>query len=93
MQFDRRHGGVRIVNAGAVGMPYEGRPGAYWALLGPDVDLRRTEYDFEAAAELVRRSGYPEAEEHVRDLFLAQPSREEATQFFERQAEDAPKRQ
>jgi predicted phosphodiesterase len=45
VQFDRRVGDVRIVNAGSVGMPYEALPGAYWALLGPDVELRRTEYE------------------------------------------------
>jgi putative phosphoesterase len=45
VQFDRRIGGVRLVNAGSVGMPYEREPGAYWALLdGTDVELRRTEY-------------------------------------------------
>ena len=30
-------------------MPYEGRPGAYWAMLGPDVELRSTAYDLDAA--------------------------------------------
>ena len=46
VQFDRRIGSVRLVNAGSVGMPYEREPGAYWALLdGDDVELRRTEYE------------------------------------------------
>jgi putative phosphoesterase len=46
VQFDRRVGDIRLVNAGSVGMPYEDAPGAYWALLdGADVELRRTEYD------------------------------------------------
>lgn len=45
VQFDRTVGGRRLVNAGSVGIPYEGRPGAFWALLGPTVELRRTEYD------------------------------------------------
>jgi predicted phosphodiesterase len=45
LQFDRVVDGRRIVNAGSVGMTYEEKPGAYWALLGPDVELRRTEYD------------------------------------------------
>jgi predicted phosphodiesterase len=44
VQDDRRVGDYRIVNAGSVGMAYEDVPGAYWALLGPDVDLRRTSY-------------------------------------------------
>ena len=48
IQDDRRVGGVRWVNAGSVGMPYEDAPGAYWALLGPGVELRRTEYAAEA---------------------------------------------
>ena len=41
---------------------YEGRRGAYWALLGPEVELRRTEYDVEAAAAAsrVRAPGTPE---------------------------------
>ena len=41
MQFDRRIGDVRVVNAGSVGMPYA-EPGAYWLLLGPGVEFRRT---------------------------------------------------
>jgi putative phosphoesterase len=45
VQYDRSVGGTRVVNAGSVGMPYEHRPGAYWALLGPDVELRRTDYE------------------------------------------------
>jgi putative phosphoesterase len=45
VQFDRRVGDIRLVNAGSIGMPYEERPGAYWALLGDDVELRRTEYE------------------------------------------------
>jgi putative phosphoesterase len=31
-QFDRRLQRWRVVNAGSVGMPYEGRRGAFWAL-------------------------------------------------------------
>lgn len=61
MQFDRRVGDVRVVNAGSVGMPF-GEPGAFWALLGPDgVELRRTPYDFIGATERVGATGYPGA--------------------------------
>jgi putative phosphoesterase len=43
VQFDRRIGDIRLVNAGSVGMPYEYEPGAYWALLdGAEVELRHT---------------------------------------------------
>ena len=41
-QFDRTVGGVRVVNAGSVGMPYEDEPGAYWLL---DLVHQRTPYD------------------------------------------------
>src|SRR5579859_5773699 len=54
MQFDRMVGGVRVVNAGSVGMPF-GPAGADWLLLGPGVELRHTDYDREAAAERVRK--------------------------------------
>lgn len=62
MQFDRTVGSTRVVNAGSVGMPF-GAPGAYWVLLGPDVELRHTPYDLPAAAGRVRASSYPWAAE------------------------------
>ena len=86
VQFDRRVDGKRLVNAGSVGMPYEGRPGAYWALLGPDLSLRQTAYDFAAAAARIRATGYPEAEELVANVYEKPVSAEEATAFFESQA-------
>jgi hypothetical protein len=77
------------VNAGAVGMAYQGRPGAYWALLGPDVDLRRTEFDFEAAAETLRTSGFPDGVEHAETLYRNPPPALEVAEHFERQALEA----
>jgi putative phosphoesterase len=59
MQFDRTTGDTRVVNAGSVGMPYEGAPGAYWALIGDTVSLRRTSFDYEAVARGVAASGCP----------------------------------
>lgn len=85
VQFDRTWQGVRIVNAGSVGMPYEGRPGAYWALLGPGVEHRRTVYDLDDAAERMRESGYPGSDEHLRELREPRGA-EDVTAFFERQA-------
>jgi predicted phosphodiesterase len=60
IQFDRLVGRTRVVNAGSVGMPFNG-PGADWLLLGPDVELRHTEYDLDAAAVRIRGTAYPEA--------------------------------
>jgi putative phosphoesterase len=67
-QYDREVAGVRALNPGSVGMPYEHRPGAYWALLGPGVELRRTEYDLAAAAQRMRASGFPDCEPLVEAL-------------------------
>jgi predicted phosphodiesterase len=67
MQFDRQVGRTRVVNAGSVGMPI-GAPGAHWVLLGPDVELRRTPYDYAAAATRVRATGSPGAEDAARAI-------------------------
>ena len=82
VQFDRTIGGRRVVNAGSVGLPYEGQTGARWCLLGPGVELRRTAYDVEVAAARVRASGFPEADEHAEGL-LQPPGADEATTVFE----------
>jgi putative phosphoesterase len=84
MQQDRRVGRWRYVNAGSVGMPYEDRPGAYWAIVDDDVELRRTDYDLAAAAEAIRASGWPIAEEFADENVLQVPSREEAAALFEK---------
>ena len=84
IQFDRRlRSGLRVVNPGSVGLPYEGRHGAYWAVLGPDVELRRTDYDVEAALAGVAANGAPLADEVVR-LLAQPPTSDEATAEFER---------
>ena len=84
-QFDRRIDGTRVINAGSVGMPYEGRPGAYWALLGPDVEFRRTEYDVAAAAEAIRATTYPDPEEKI-ELLTNPYAADEAAEVLERRA-------
>jgi putative phosphoesterase len=72
----------RLVNPGSVGWPHEGRPGAFWAMFGPGVDFRRSEYDVEAAVERIRGSGYAQAED-LADTLLSPPTPEEATRHFE----------
>jgi putative phosphoesterase len=86
VQFDRVIDGVRLVNAGSVGMPYEDAPGAYWALLGPAVELRRTEYDLERAAASIRATGYPDADQFAEHHVLHPATAAEATEEFERMA-------
>jgi len=83
MQFDRRVGGTRVVNAGSVGAPF-GEPGAYWLLLGPDVELRRTPYDLGAAVERIRGTEYPQAEEFAAQSVLSPPAEETMLEVFSR---------
>lgn len=74
VQFERAVDGIRVVNAGSVGAPYEVGPAAYWALLGHDVELRRTDYDVEAALAAFLGSGYPKAAE-AESFLRADPGR------------------
>jgi putative phosphoesterase len=81
MQFDRTVGRTRIVNAGSVGMPFAA-PGAYWLLLGPDVQLRHTNYDLARAADRIRASGYPQAEQFAAHNVLQPPPEEQMVEVF-----------
>ncbi len=81
MQFDRTVGSVRVVNAGSVGMPF-GEPAAYWLLLGPQVELRRTKYNLEKAAARIRQTQYPDAEEFAARNVLDPPSEEKMLEAF-----------
>ncbi len=82
MQYDRRVAGIRLLSPGSVGLPYEGRRGAFWALLGPDVELRCTDYDVEAAVEQMRATDDPRVEQIV-ELMLEPPAREGAIEHAE----------
>jgi predicted phosphodiesterase len=83
MQFDRQIGRTRVVNAGSVGMPF-GAPGACWAVLGPEVQLRQTPYDLAQAAERIRATSYPQAQEFVAQNVLHAPSETEMLETFTR---------
>jgi predicted phosphodiesterase len=73
MQFDRVVGGIRVVNAGSVGMAF-GRTGADWLLLGPDVQLRHTSYVLDDGAARIRKTRYPQALEFAEQYVLHSPS-------------------
>ncbi len=83
MQFDRMAGNTRVVNAGSVGMPF-GESGAYWLLLGPDIQFRHTPYDLAKAAELIRATEYPQAEDFATRNVLQPPSEAEMLTAFTR---------
>jgi predicted phosphodiesterase len=60
-QDDRFVGGVRFVNAGSVGLPYEGELAARWAWIADGTpELRRTEYDGAAAGRRMLAAGWPD---------------------------------
>jgi predicted phosphodiesterase len=81
-RYDRSVSRWRVVNPGSVGMPYEGEPGAYWALLGAGVELRRTEYDL----ELLRASSFSDIDEWLMESLFEPADPAFVTELFERQA-------
>ena len=73
----------RYVNAGSIGMPYEGDVAAFWAIISDDVEFRRTPFAVERAAEAIAASGWPRAEPFVQENLLIAPVREEAIEWLE----------
>jgi diadenosine tetraphosphatase ApaH/serine/threonine PP2A family protein phosphatase len=88
-QFDRHVEHWRVVNAGSVGMPYEGHAAAYWLLLGPGIEFRRTDYDVDAALAAMRAGGNPGTEEMLRESLLAPADPHTVAELLERQAGSA----
>jgi len=84
--YDREWGLYRLICPGSVGMPYADLPGAYWGLFGPGFEQRHTVYDFEAAAERIRGSEWPQAQRIADENILGVPRPDEAIDFFERMA-------
>jgi putative phosphoesterase len=86
-QFDRRVGRHRLVNAGSVGLPYEGDAAAFWAVLdGGHVELQRTPYDVGAAVERLHATGYPGLGDFIQESLVEPMPRDEVIAHFERMA-------
>ena len=86
-QFELHAAGHRVVNAGSVGMPYQGDAAAFWLLVdGGEPELRRTDLDVEAMAEAIRATGYPEADDLIRECFVEPVEAEFVARFFEDRA-------
>ncbi len=77
MQFDKQVGKTRIVNAGSVGMPF-GKTGAYWLLIDNDIKFMSTHYDLALAAEHIKQSDDPDAEDFAMNNVLQVPTKEQA---------------
>jgi hypothetical protein len=82
MQQDRTVAGIRWINAGSVGLPYEDDIKAFWALLGHGVELRRTPFDVPAAIRAFESVERDDASQFVENFGIA-PSRQEAAEYFE----------
>ena len=83
MQFDRKVGATRVLNAGSVGMPF-GEPGADWLLLDPDVRFQHTHYELAQAAERIRKTAYPQAEDFAQHNILQPPTEKDMLEAFSR---------
>jgi predicted phosphodiesterase len=83
-QFLLEHDAIRVANAGSVGMPYEGEPGAFWLLVRDgEPEPRQTLYDADAAEAAIRATGYPEADDLVADCVRGGVGPDEAARVFE----------
>jgi predicted phosphodiesterase len=85
-QFELALDGRRVINAGSVGMPYQGAAAAFWLLLGPDVELRRTDYDVDAALETFRAGGAPAIDEAMRESLVDPIDADTVARVFEERA-------
>ncbi|MET7807374.1 metallophosphoesterase family protein [Micromonospora chersina] len=82
MPFTRLVDRRLVVNPGSVGMPYGGA-GAWWALLGPGVQLRRTAFDVDAAcARVAAESGFPDAADWADEYLRSRHSDADALTVF-----------
>jgi len=76
VRYERQLLGRTFVNPGSVGMPYEGGPCAYWAMLGSDdtgtgstpIEHRRTPYDLDETERRYHDSGDPLTAEMIEIL-------------------------
>jgi predicted phosphodiesterase len=86
-QFDLRAARSRVVNAGSIGMPYEGVARAFWLLVDDGEPLpQRTAYDVPAALVALRASGFPDFDELVRESLLEPVAPDVVARFFEDRA-------
>ena len=91
-ELDLRIDGVRWINPGSVGMPYEGDVAAFWAVLGPDVEMRRTTFDVERSIEALLASGWPDANAFIEENLRAAVPRAEVVTLFEQIAHERGER-
>jgi putative phosphoesterase len=80
-QFELQAAGKRVVNAGSVGLPYQGDAAAFWLTLVPEVQLRRTAYDVAPAVAAFR--AFEELAESAQASLVEPISASEIAEIFE----------
>jgi predicted phosphodiesterase len=89
-QFELEAERHRVVNAGSVGMPYQGVPGAFWLLVSDgDTEPRRTEVDLEAMTAALRTSGYPDVDALMQRSYIEPVGPDWVARLFEDRANSA----
>jgi predicted phosphodiesterase len=78
--------GVTYANAGSIGLPYDGRPGAFWMVVDDGTpEIRETAYDLEAAVHELRAAGF-DFDDQLAPTLLDPVDPEWVTAFFEHRA-------
>src|SRR6187200_353155 len=86
-QFALRLNGRTVLNAGSVGMPYQGAAAAFWLLLGPEAQMRRTDYDIDGALDALRATGAPDIDEMMlRESLVTPAAADDVARHFENMA-------
>jgi putative phosphoesterase len=89
-QFELRAGNRRVVNAGSVGMPYQGDAAAFWLLVQEgEPELRRTDVDVDAMAAALRATGYLDVEDLINESFVDPVDAAYVARLFEDRAQSA----
>jgi predicted phosphodiesterase len=88
-QDDRAVGRVRFVNAGSVGLPYEGDGAARWLWVADgEPELRSTAYDAAGAGRRILESGWPD-EDSTTAALIEPVVATVITELFEERADPA----
>jgi putative phosphoesterase len=89
-QFELRAGAQRVVNAGSVGMPYQGDAAAFWLLVQDgEHELRRSDIDVDAVAAAIRASGYVDAEDLIETCLVEPVEAASVARLFEDRAQSS----